>query len=244
MNPAQLTVVVPAFNEAGSIAHLLGKLLHLQYEGTARILVVDDGSTDGTPAILDEFAARGVEIITHPENQGLHASILTGLKDAVAGSTPEGTVVVMDADNTHDPAAIPRMLDKLNAGYDVVIASRFVDGGRMIGAPPMRRLYSSLARRLLTLRFPRAGVSDFTCGYRAYRTSLLQRGFQIFGDDLLSRESFACTLEMLLKLRQIGARVGEVPLVLRYDLKTDASKLQAFRTIRDSLAILVRTANL
>jgi dolichol-phosphate mannosyltransferase len=233
-------VVLPAFNEAASIGVLLdrlnGALSGLPY--TTRVLVVDDGSTDGTAEIVRPFADRGVELIAHAKNQGLHAAVRTGMLAALGNSGENDVIVVMDADNTHDPALIPIMVSGIAAGADLVIASRFAPGGRMIGAPAVRRLYSLGARLLLTLRFPTSGVRDFTCGYRAYRAGLLKRAFERYGDQFISVSGFACMLDILLRLHGLGARIKEVPLVLRYDFKESQSKLRVLPTIRNTIGLL------
>ena len=226
----RVTVMLPAYNEADDLPPLLertGRALAGLSEG--RILVVDDGSQDGTAAAVEKAAASlPITLIRHPRNMGLGAAMRTGLKAAARG---DGVVVTMDADNSHDPALIHEMVRRLGDGYDVVIASRFQDGGQEIGVAPHRKLLSHSASAMLKLILPYRNVRDYTCGYRAYRVEVLRRLLEVFGDGFIRENGFSCMLELLINCRSIGARVAEVPLVLRYDLKSGASKMRIFRTV-------------
>ena len=104
-------------------------------------------------------------------------------------------------------------------GYDIVIASRYRAGARVVGLSPIRLLTSYGARVLFQLVLPIRGVRDYTCGFRAYRADVVQRAFQSWGDDFIGERSFACMAEILLKIREMRVRICEVPMVLRYDQK-------------------------
>jgi dolichol-phosphate mannosyltransferase len=241
MRVPQLFVVLPAYNEEGAIEPLLDKVLAmvLSEERRSWIIVVDDGSTDGTAAAVSRYSARGVSLVQHPQNKGLHEAVRTGILYALEHAGPQDALVTLDSDNTHHPDLIPAMLEELERGADVVIASRFAPGGRMVGAPLIRHVYSFGAGLLLRLRFPIAGVRDYTCGYRAYRASILKQAFDRWGDEFINVPGFSCMLDILLRLRSLGARIVEVPLVLRYDLKVSPSKLRVLRTIGNTIKLAV-----
>ena len=235
-----VTVVLPAYNEEAAISVLLDKVLAMAdtMDRPARILVVDDGSADRTAAIVEQYAHRGVELLRHGRNRGLHEAVRSGVIQALQDAGPRDCVVTLDADNTHHPDLIPRMVEHIEHGADVVIASRFAPGGRMVGAPFMRRVYSMGAGFVLRVRFPLDGVRDYTCGYRAYRASTLQQAFDRWGKEFINVPGFSCMLDILLRLRMLGAKFVEVPLVLRYDLKESPSKLRLLRTIRNTLGLV------
>lgn len=195
------TILAPAYNEEAVIAAFVTRVL-AETPTETRLLVVDDGSIDATPRLLAELADRHhrLRVVTHPENRGLGAALVTGFR---AADTP--VVVTMDADLSHPLELVPL----LTAGCeraDAVFASRFVPGGGMVGVPRFRRLISRLGngvmRRLLRVR-----VRDMTTGFRAYRTSVLR-------DLELTGTRFETQLELTVRLVHRGARIEEVPLVL------------------------------
>jgi dolichol-phosphate mannosyltransferase len=132
------------------------------------------------------------------------------------------------------------MLALVNNGRDVVIASRFQSGAKVIGVPAARLLYSLGAKWLFQALFPIRGVRDYTCGYRAYRGYAIRQGFEVYGDQLISEKGFSCMADLLLKLRGLPLVMGEVPLELRYDRRGDGSKMRVLRTIRQTLFLMFR----
>lgn len=229
-----VVVVLPAYNEASRLKTLLDRICGALHDRPYRIVVVDDGSRDDTAAILaQERQHLPLEVITHPVNCGLAQTLYDGLHWAVEHCAENDVVVTMDADDTHDPAYIAAMLAKIEAGCDLVIASRFQPGAAVVGVPLHRRLFSFGVLLLLRLFMPIPGVRDYACGYRAVRVGVLARAFERFGERLfeLRRWGFICTAELLWKLRVVGARCGEVPFALRYDLKESTSRMRAVRTI-------------
>lgn len=240
---ARVIVVLPAYNEEKSLGLLLQRLdqsMHeddLQYE----IVVVDDGSTDGTARIAREYAQHvPVRLERHEVNRGLGTTIRDGLKSAVSIATDDDIIVVMDADNTHTPGLIRNMIRVVREGADVVIASRYRPGSYVRGVPFHRKLLSLAARAIFQLSFPIRGVRDYTCGYRAYRASVLRDAFRRYGDDFVNQEGFQCMVDILLKLRKLDLIFREVPLILRYDLKQGASKMKVLKTITGSLSLIVQ----
>ncbi|MGH7340473.1 MAG: glycosyltransferase [Candidatus Rokuibacteriota bacterium] len=238
-----MIVVLPAFNEAQGLGLLLQRLDRAMREDDTdyEIIVVDDGSTDGTAGVVDEYVPHlPLRLERHAVNRGLGATIRDGLKKAVSVATDDDLIVVMDADNTHTPGLIRTMVRVVREGADVVIASRYQPGSYIRGVPFDRKLLSLAARILFQLFFPIRGVRDYTCGYRAYRAVVLRDAFRRYGDDFVNQQGFQCMVDILLKLRQLDLIFREVPLILRYDLKQGASKMKVARTIAQSLALLVK----
>jgi dolichol-phosphate mannosyltransferase len=178
-------------------------------------------------------------LLQHAKNQGLGATLRDGLKAALERSTDRDVIVTMDADATHPPGLILRMLQHVEEGFDVVIASRFQPGSRVFGVSPLRRLMTRGASLLLRALFP-MGVRDFTCGYRAYRAPIIAAAFRQYGDHFIDQAGFQCMLDVLLKLRHLDVVMGEVPMVLRYDRKAGASKMKVWRTAWASLRLILR----
>ncbi|MCG3153114.1 MAG: Undecaprenyl-phosphate mannosyltransferase [bacterium] len=237
-----LTCLLPAYNEAAALPKLLPALGTALQGRDYRILVVDDGSADATQALARE-AARDWPVIVEPHdrNRGLGQAMATGFAWVSAHvETPHDVVVALDADNTHPATLIDTMTARIaNDTADVVIASRYAPGGAEVGLAKHRQILSRGASWLLSSAFPIPGARDYTCGFRAYRVATLQRAFETYGPaGLVTQRGFACMAEILIKLHLIQARIDEVGLVLRYDLKEGASKLPVARTIQQYLGLI------
>jgi dolichol-phosphate mannosyltransferase len=244
IQPGKIVLTLPAYNEADNLRPLIEAATKTFHDGGFEfaILVVNDGSQDKTPEVLSELVeSHGIHVINHPVNRGLGAAILTGINNALDyASGPQDIIVGMDADNTHNPNYIPEMTQKIwDQGFDVVIASRYQVGSEEVGVPWNRRLLSRGARLLfqLTLRLP--DVRDYTCGYRAYRAEVLRQAVKKYGQELITRQGFACTDELLVKLSTLTKKMTEIPFVLRYDQKRSTSKLPLFKTIIETLKMLL-----
>ncbi|TWT48710.1 glycosyltransferase family 2 protein [Botrimarina hoheduenensis] len=241
-------LALPAYNEAESLEMLLESLHRTlaAAEIPHEIVVVDDGSSDETAQIASAASFRlPVRLVRHEKNQGLAAALRTGFIDAVEHSAPEDIIITMDSDNTHPAGLMPRMIQMIGEGHDVVIASRFQSGARVIGVPFDRVLLSIAARILFKVAFPIRGVRDYTCGYRAYRAGMLAAAINHYGDRFVSEKGFSCMVDVLLKLRRLridGGPIvmGEAPMILRYDLKGGVSKMRVLRTIGQTLSLILR----
>lgn len=232
-------VVLPAYNEEQAIPRLLAKLTPLYTEGglTGHVIVVDDGSSDGTATIVRNWG-KSVELISHSRNMGLGAAIRTGLVYAAEQADEGDAIVTMDADDTHNPGLIPRMVQTLGEGYDVVIASRYQAGSRTLGLSPIRRFLSWGAGLLFRLVLPIRGVRDYTSGFRAYRAAIIKCAIQRWGEQFVDRNDFSSMPRVLLRMRRLGAIAVEVPMILRYDLKPTVSKMRVSRNLQANLRLI------
>lgn len=164
-----VSVVIPAKNESGSIVALIKRLQAL--DGLKEIIIVDDGSTDGTGDIAVEL---GVKVVHHPYSKGNGAAIKSGARSA-AGDV----IVFMDADGQHSPDDIPRLLERLEQGYDMVVGARQAGSQANIGRGFANRFYNRLASYMTGQK-----IEDLTSGFRVVRRlkflqflSLLPNGF-------------------------------------------------------------------
>jgi dolichol-phosphate mannosyltransferase len=234
--------VLPAFNEGARLEQLLDRIRDAMQGRPYKIVAVDDGSKDETPRILERRKGDlPLEVVTHEVNRGLAQTLYDGLAWVAKNAGEEDVAITMDADDTHDPVYAPAMVDQLDQGYDVVIASRFQPGSQVVGVPAHRLLYSAGVRLLLQLLLPMENVRDYACGYRAVRTSIIRRALNEFGEDLIELRDwgFICTAEVLWKLHLAGARCSEIPFTLRYDMKESVSRMRTMRTVT-GYALLIR----
>jgi dolichol-phosphate mannosyltransferase len=237
-------VIFPAYNEEESIGPALAALgqamAHRIHEVEA--VLVNDGSTDRTveaaEAGLEKSIGLMLHVLWHGENLGLGAGLRTGLYWCLDRARDDDVIVTLDADNTHPPSLIPRMLIKLDEGNDLVIASRYEPGAVVRGVPPHRRALSDLSRFLFKAMFPIRGARDYTCCFRAYRVPLLRQARLVYGEEFCTARGFEAVMDILLRLRQLDVRVAEVPLTLEYEKRAGRSKMQVLRTMRRTLTLL------
>jgi len=238
-------VIFPAWNEEKVIGPTLRALAGAFPEprGTCRAVLVDDGSTDRTVAEAEQaLAGTGLEltVLRHDENRGLGAGLRTGIYWCLDQAKDDDVIVTLDADNTHPPAMIPGMVARLGEGYDLVIASRYRGGAEVRGVPGYRRALSDVGRLVFQALYPIPGVRDYTCCFRAYRVPLLRRARLVYGDALCTARGFEAVMDLLLRLGPLGMRVAEVGFVLDYGGRVGQSKMKVLRTIRSTLALIVR----
>jgi dolichol-phosphate mannosyltransferase len=201
-------VILPTYDEARNLAPLVRSVLATVPD--ARVLVVDDGSPDGTGDVADALAAEhaAVAVLHRPRKAGLGRAYVAGFAHALAAGA--GAVVEMDADGSHDPADLPRLLSHVAAGADVVLGSRYVPGGGIAAWGRARRLVSragcAYARRVLGV-----GVRDLTGGYKAFRAGALEA----IGYAGVRSQGYAFQVELTYRALQRGLRVEEVPIVFR-----------------------------
>ena len=197
-------VVIPTYNERESVAETVSRVRTAVPE--ASVLVVDDSSHDGTGELADELAAAdaAVHVMHRTTKDGLGAAYL----DALAWALDRGfdPIVQLDADGSHLPEQLPRLLDALDSGTDLVIGSRWIPGGSIENWPRHRQWLSrgGSAYARWVLRLP---TRDVTAGYRVFRADALRR---IRLDDVHTR-GYGFQVDMLWHAREAGLTVVEVP---------------------------------
>ena len=234
----RITVIIPTYNEAGTIGTLLDELIEVlkvmpRHEWS--VLVVDGHSSDRTPHIVREKAASDtrIHIVEESEKRGIAMAYLTGINHAVDVLHTDA-FIEFDGDGQHDPHDIPRLVAKLDEGYDYVIGSRYVPRG---GVPKdwawhrklLSRFGGMYARLLLGLP-----VHDVTSGFKLTRTKDLANRIPLTREGLLSRH-YAYKIHLLTAMVRSGARVVEVPITFR-SREHDASK-STWRDIVESLKV-------
>jgi dolichol-phosphate mannosyltransferase len=185
------------------------------------ILVVDDNSPDGTGAIADQLAQElpGVDVLHRPGKQGLGRAYLAGFEEALAGGAE--LILEMDADFSHDPADLPRLLAAAEEGADLVLGSRYVAGGSVTDWDPLRKLVSRggswYARKILGVK-----VRDLTGGFKCFRRSVLEA----LDLSAVHADGYGFQIELTYRTIKAGFHVVEIPIVFR-DRRVGESKMNA-----------------
>ena len=225
MSAGTLAVVIPTYNESRNVQRVIAGVLDAA--GAATVVVVDDDSPDGTGALLDRLAADDARITPLHRHgaRGYGQSILDGLRHAL--SIGAERVVQMDADGSHDPAAIPSLIDA-SADHDVVIGSRYVGAGRIVNWPLRRRVLSRWAngyvRAITGMR-----IHDVTSGFRCWTRPVLER----LPLDRLHSEGYGFLVEITFLAIRGGFRVAEVPITFT-DRVEGVSKM-SFKVVLESV---------
>jgi dolichol-phosphate mannosyltransferase len=232
--------ILPAYNEKDNLVKLVRDIHEAVPDRNYQIVIVDDGSDDGTAELLDKLKnTYFIRVITHKKNMGLGKALFSGFHFVFERIKPEDCIVTMDSDNTHPPELSKLMLERIREGSDIVIASRF-SGGKEIGLKIHRKIFSRVIKMILEIMFPYKGLKDYTCGYRAISGSFLKTLWASYEGSLITEGGFTATVEILLKSLKLNPKISEVPLILRYDMKKGASKMKVFKTILGYFKLIYR----
>ena len=219
-------MVIPTYNEAMNITRLITGIRETLERRPHHIIVVDDGSVDGTREAIRALGdGYHVEVINRGVKTGLGSALVCGLKTAVAYHP--SMVVTMDADLSHDPSEIPRLLDAFNPGV-LVVGSRYVEKGGWEGFDPSRILISKTANRLSD-RLLGTGVRDCTSGFRLYPSEMVEAIL-----PRLRSAGYDIQVEALYECTKMGYAAVEVPISFhrRRGGKSKLGLVEAARFIR------------
>jgi len=211
----EVSVVIPCLNEANSLAYCVDKAMKaFQAAGlTGEVVVADNGSTDGSIQIAEEHGARVIRVT----ERGYGAALRAG----VAGA--RGPFIIMgDADDSYDFTDVPRFVEKLREGNDIVMGNRFSGEIKPGAMPPLHKYFGNPGLTALLNTLFHAHIGDGYCGMRGFTRSLYDRL------DLRS-SGMEFALEMIIKSAQIGARIAEIPIILWPDKRGRAPHLRSFR---------------
>ncbi|HLH46522.1 MAG TPA: polyprenol monophosphomannose synthase [Acidimicrobiales bacterium] len=226
--PRAALVVVPTFNEAATIGEVIERLQAA--DPSLHVLVVDDGSPDGTADLVERIGADrpGVFVLRRRAKEGLGQAYLAGFRWGLEHGY--GAMVEMDADLSHDPGAAPGLVAALS-GADLVIGSRYVPGGSIPSWSPHRRAISTLGNRYSSwmLGLP---VRDLTSGFRAYRGELLGR----LPLDEVRAGGYGFQIEMAYRTARAGGRIVEVP--IRFVDRVEGESKMSMRITLEALVLV------
>ena len=211
----EVSVVIPCLNEANSLAFCVDKAVNaFRAAGLCgEVVVADNGSTDGSIQIAEEHGARVIRVA----ERGYGAALRAG----IAGS--RGSFIIMgDADDSYDFSDVPRFVEKLREGNDIVMGNRFRGEIKPGAMPPLHKYFGNPGLTALLNTLFHTHIGDGYCGMRGFTRSLYDRL------DLRS-SGMEFALEMIIKSGQIGARIAEIPIILWPDKRGRAPHLRSFR---------------
>lgn len=215
---AEIGLILPTYCEAQNIGKLIDEIESLNMN--ICILVIDDSSDDGTAEIVRNLQKKynNILLLTRPTKMGLGTAITDGFKIFMSLPNPPKYVVTMDADYSHSPKDIPRLVSNTRQGYSLIIGSRYCRGGRIINWSVTRFAISKVAN-LVAAFLVGAGINDYTSGLRCYSMSLIR---SIIGD--LHSQTYEIQIETIRQARIREFRIGEIPITF-INRKKGKSKL-------------------
>lgn len=198
-------VVLPTFNEAGNIDEVLRRLRSAVPD--ANVLVVDDSSPDGTADLVETISAElgAIDVLRRPEKSGLGSAYRDGFRHGLTSGYD--VMVEMDSDLSHDPDALPSLLDAVDKGASLALGSRYIPGGSIPDWSWHRRALSRWGNRYAD-RVLRMGVADATSGYRAYTAPALAE----IDFNSVRADGYAFQIEMAYRVLHSGGTIIEVPI--------------------------------
>jgi len=211
----EVSVVIPCLNEANSLAYCVDKAVKaFRAAGlSGEVVVADNGSTDGSIQIAEQHGARVIRVA----ERGYGAALRAGIAGA------RGLFIIMgDADDSYDFTDVPRFVEKLHEGNDIVMGNRFRGEIKPGAMPPLHKYFGNPGLTALLNTLFHAHIGDGYCGMRGFTRSLYDRL------DLRS-SGMEFALEMVIKSAQIGARIAEIPITLWPDKRGRAPHLRSFR---------------
>jgi len=210
-------IIVPTYNERDSLPMLLRQIMA---ETPYRVLVVDDGSPDGTGQVADELCETypgRIEVLHRTGTRGLGLSYLDGFRHALAGDAE--MICQMDADLSHDPRYLPDLVRLASETHDVVVGSRYLNGVSVVNWP-IRRLVLSTFANWYVRTVTGLPIRDSTSGYRCWRRRALA-GLPL---DRIASQRYAFLVETVFEAACLGFRIGEVPIIF-VERRQGASKM-------------------
>lgn len=233
-------VVAPLLNEEGGVLRFLedlrGRLEGLGY--AARLIAVDDGSTDATADICRRASSPRlpIEVVSHPRNLGPGAAFRTGFLRVLEEGQADDLILTLEGDGTSDLAILPRMLRRAREeGDQIVLASCYLYGGGIRGTQMHRVGLSHLANGLMKKALGLSGLSTLSSFYRLYTLQAVRRMHERWGGGFIRSRGFECQVEILYRAAQLRLPISEVPMVLDNSRRVGGSKMRILRT---SLAYL------
>jgi len=239
---SSLHVLVPMLNEAANLPALIASMRRmaagLPSHITARFLIVDDGSTDGTGETAKQLAAGlDLTVLRHDERCGPGRAFATGFTHVASQLGADDYVATMEGDNTSRVELLSSMFVRMREGYDVILASPYLYGGAIENTTTWRVILSRVANVFVKEVLGLTGIATVSSFYRLYRGRVILDLQRCYGPGIVERAGFECMVELLLKMVYLRTTISEVPMRLDTSLRVGASKMKVLRTIAGYLRL-------
>jgi dolichol-phosphate mannosyltransferase len=235
----KLFILIPVLNEAGNIPRLVQDLrvlsTELQKAYAVRVLLIDDGSQDHTSDLAKESAkAAGIQlaVLRHETNQGPGKAFATGFCHLANIVEDNDLILSMEGDNTSRLELVKQMLVRLEEGFDVIFASPYMYGGKIVNTSTYRIFLSSIANLFIKELLGIHGILTVSSFFRLYRAPALKRLQAMYGPGIVERRGFECMVEMTMKMINLEMTISEVPMILDTQARVGKSRMKIMRTIR------------
>jgi len=234
--------IIPAYNEERNIGLLLNKMKEKMDGKEYLIIIVNDGSKDNTKMIAESFKDKmPIKIVDHKINKGVGEVFRSGFKEALKDARDDDIIITKEADNTSDLAIFDNMVESISSGADLVLASCYAPGGRVLGTSLYRKILSWGANQLVKLIVPIKGIHTFSSFYRAHRGKFLKDIYAIYGEQMIEEDGFVCMVELLIKYGRLKPKVVEIPMILDGTIREGKSKMKTKKTIIAYFKLFIKT---
>lgn len=232
--------IFPVYNEKDDLPALIAGIRALMAGRSYRMVAVNDGSTDGSLEILNRLGGKDLIVIGSTINMNIGAVFSNGIAEVLRLANDNDVMMIMESDQTSEIDLVLPMSEMIIKNEaDVVVASRYIPGGRYQNFPFPRLVFSHGANFLMRRYFPVAGVFDYTIFFRAYRVGLLREAARYFGPfGLIQSKGFVANAELLIKLSLFTSKITEIPFVYNYGKKKGPSKIHVLRTINEYFVLI------
>lgn len=228
--------VLPIYNEENNVRVIIPEIRRCMKGQDYRIVAINDGSSDGSLGLLRRLQAEDLMIDGSLINMNIGAAFSLAIDRILRDShCDDDVVVILESDQTSNIELVHDLIAAIREkGMDIVIASRYREGGGYRNFPLSRLIYSWCANSLLRLFFPIANATDYTIFLRGYRVGIFRRVLErLTAHGLLQSQGFIANSELLVKCAVFTDKISEVPFIYDYGRKVGKSKMNVFRTINE-----------